>query len=83
MTVATRGLAAEYAGDKIRFNCIRPAVGETAMLAKVIGGTDTPEGRKKVLGTIPLGRVVRWRLHDPGIRSRVSLHVIAMIADVL
>lgn len=28
------------------------------MLAKVIGGTDTPEARKKILGTIPLGRVV-------------------------
>lgn len=27
-------------------------------LAKVVGGTDTPEARKKILGTIPLGRVV-------------------------
>ena len=26
-------------------------------LAKVLGGVDTPEGRKKVLGTVPLGRV--------------------------
>jgi hypothetical protein len=26
-------------------------------LPKVLGGNDTPEGRKKVLGTIPLGRV--------------------------
>ncbi|KAJ9651471.1 hypothetical protein H2198_009265 [Neophaeococcomyces mojaviensis] len=57
VTVATRGLAAEYAADNIRYNCIRPAVGETAMLAKVVGGTDSPEARKKILGTIPLGRV--------------------------
>ena len=30
-TKITKGLAAEYAADQIRFNCIRPAVGETAM----------------------------------------------------
>lgn len=57
VTVATKGLAGEYAADGIRYNCIRPAVGETAMLAKVAGGTDTPEARKKLIGTIPLGRV--------------------------
>ncbi|OQV09373.1 hypothetical protein CLAIMM_13503 isoform 1 [Cladophialophora immunda] len=57
VTVATKGLAAEYAVDQIRYNCIRPAVGETAMLPRVLGGQDSPEGRKKVLGTIPLGRV--------------------------
>ena len=26
-------------------------------LPKVLGGFDTPEGRQRVLGTIPLGRV--------------------------
>ena len=26
------------------------------MMAKVQGGQDTPEGRKRVLGTVPLGR---------------------------
>ncbi|KAK5065007.1 hypothetical protein LTR84_000842 [Exophiala bonariae] len=57
VTVTTKGLAAEYAVDQIRYNCIRPAVGETAMLPRVLGGQDTPEGRKKVLGTVPLGRV--------------------------
>ncbi|EXJ57255.1 hypothetical protein A1O7_07602 [Cladophialophora yegresii CBS 114405] len=57
VTVATKGLAAEYAVDGIRYNCIRPAVGETAMLGRVLGGQDTEEGRKKLLGTIPLGRV--------------------------
>lgn len=57
VTVATKGLAAEYAAKGIRYNCVRPAVGETQMLARVIGGTDTPEGRQKILGTIPLGRI--------------------------
>lgn len=50
VTVTTKGLAGEYAAQGVRFNCIRPAVGETAMLPKVLGGVDTPEGRKKVLG---------------------------------
>ena len=27
-------------------------------LARVVGGTDSPEARKKILETIPLGRVV-------------------------
>jgi len=57
VTVTTKGLAAEYAVDQIRYNCIRPGVGETAMLPRVLGGQDTPEGRKRVLGTVPLGRV--------------------------
>ncbi|KPI42836.1 4-formylbenzenesulfonate dehydrogenase TsaC1/TsaC2 [Cyphellophora attinorum] len=57
VTVTTKGLAGEYAAQGVRFNCIRPAVGETAMLPKVLGGHDTPEGRKRVLGTVPLGRV--------------------------
>ena len=30
-TKTTKGLAAEYAVDQIRYNCVRPAVGETAM----------------------------------------------------
>ena len=29
---ATRGLAAEYTKEGIRFNCLQPVVGETAML---------------------------------------------------
>ncbi|KAF2249245.1 NAD(P)-binding protein [Trematosphaeria pertusa] len=57
VTAATRGLAAEYAADKIRYNCIQPVLGETAMVAPVLGGTDTPEGRAAPLAGIPLGRM--------------------------
>jgi len=59
VTVTTRGLAIEYAPDKIRFNCIRPAVGETAMLPVILGAGDTPEGRSKIVATIPLGRACK------------------------
>ncbi|ORY02262.1 hypothetical protein BCR34DRAFT_627581 [Clohesyomyces aquaticus] len=43
VTAATRGLAAEYAKDNIRYNCIQPVLGETAMVAPVLGGVDTPK----------------------------------------
>lgn len=36
------------------------ALTEAPRLARVSGGTDTPEGRTKLLGTIPLGRVVSF-----------------------
>lgn len=32
-------------------------MGAWTRLPKVLGGNDTPEGRKRVLGTVPLGRV--------------------------
>ncbi|KAH9987206.1 oxidoreductase [Xylariaceae sp. FL0662B] len=54
---ATKGLAAELAGDNIRCNAICPVVGETSMLLLVLGGKpDTPENRKGLLSGIPLGR---------------------------
>jgi len=56
VTAATRGLAAEFAKDNVRCNCIQPVVGETAMLALVQGGTDTSEGRAALAAGIPLGR---------------------------
>ncbi|KAF2118066.1 hypothetical protein BDV96DRAFT_571320 [Lophiotrema nucula] len=57
VTAATRGLAAEYAKDRIRYCCIQPVLGETAMVAPVLGGVDTPEGRAGPLAGIPLGRL--------------------------
>ncbi|EXJ53474.1 uncharacterized protein A1O5_13250 [Cladophialophora psammophila CBS 110553] len=53
----TKGLAAEYACDKIRFNYIRVSLGETGMLLAAVAGNDTPENRKTYLDTIPLGRL--------------------------
>jgi 3-oxoacyl-[acyl-carrier protein] reductase len=54
--VMSRSMAAEFAGEKIRFNVINPVVGETGMTLDFMGGQDTPEIRKKFLATIPLGR---------------------------
>ncbi|KAF2708732.1 oxidoreductase [Pleomassaria siparia CBS 279.74] len=57
VTAATRGLAAEYANEGIRYNCIQPVLGETAMVAPVHGGVDTPERRAVTLAGIPIGRI--------------------------
>ncbi|KIW95647.1 uncharacterized protein Z519_04232 [Cladophialophora bantiana CBS 173.52] len=61
VTATTKGLAAEYASDNIRYNCIRPSIGETAMLSKVLGDRDSLDSdrREKILGSIPLGRVCK------------------------
>ena len=40
-------------------NIINPVMGETGMLEDFMGMVDTPENRKKFLGTIPLGRLAR------------------------
>ncbi|RFU31051.1 hypothetical protein B7463_g5280, partial [Scytalidium lignicola] len=54
---ATRGLAAEWAKDNIRFNAICPVAGDTGMVENYLGKPDTPENRKGVLAGIPLGRL--------------------------
>ncbi|KIW68899.1 hypothetical protein PV04_04813 [Phialophora macrospora] len=62
VTVTTKGLAAEYAADNIRYNCIRPSIGETAMLSKVLGDpgdSSDSDRRERILGSIPLGRVCK------------------------
>ena len=57
VSAVTKGLAAEYAKDGIRVNCICPVAANTGMMASVLGGTDTQEGRAVVIKGIPLGRV--------------------------
>ena len=52
----TKSMGAELAPDKIRVNAINPVMGETGLLATLLG-EDTPERRSKVVGTIPLGRL--------------------------
>jgi 3-oxoacyl-[acyl-carrier protein] reductase len=49
-------LAAEFAPFGIRYNCIQPVVGETAMLTLVQGGQDTSEGRAALSAGIPMAR---------------------------
>jgi 3-oxoacyl-[acyl-carrier protein] reductase len=53
----TKSMAAELAPDKIRVNAVNPAVSDTAMLLDVLGGEDTPEGRAKLVSSIPMGRM--------------------------
>ncbi len=57
--LTSRSMAVELAPDKIRVNIINPVMGETGMLEDFMGMPDTPENRKKFLGTIPLGRLSR------------------------
>jgi 3-oxoacyl-[acyl-carrier protein] reductase len=57
--VTSRSMAVELAPHKIRVNTINPVMGETGMLEDFMGMPDTPENRKKFLGTIPLGRLSR------------------------
>lgn len=53
----TRGLAAEFAPWAIRCNTILPVVAETGMVASVLGGEDSVEGRERLKTQIPLGRI--------------------------
>lgn len=56
VSAVTKGLAAEFAPAGVRVNAILPVVAETGMIASVLGGTDTPDGRAILTKAIPLGR---------------------------
>jgi 3-oxoacyl-[acyl-carrier protein] reductase len=56
MIAATRAMAIELARFGVRVNAINPVAGETPLLKTFMGG-DTPEGRARILATIPLGRL--------------------------
>ena len=53
----TKGMAVELAPDKIRVNAINPVMGETGLLADFLPGADSEEVRRKIIATIPLGRL--------------------------
>src|SRR5580658_518923 len=57
MITATKAMAIELARDGVRVNAINPVAGDTPLLATFMGGADTPEGRARILTTIPLGRL--------------------------
>jgi 3-oxoacyl-[acyl-carrier protein] reductase len=57
--VLTKSMAAELAPKKIRVCAINPVMGETGLLEQFMGLPDTPENRKAVEATIPLGRMSR------------------------
>ena len=56
MMTATKAMAIELAGEKIRVNAINPVAGETGML-HLFMGKDTPEKRAQFISSIPLGRL--------------------------
>lgn len=56
VSAITKGLAAEFAKDGVRCNAVCPVIAETGMVASVLGGTDTEDGRATVMKAIPLGR---------------------------
>lgn len=49
MSAVTKGLAAEFAKEGIRCNAICPVAAGTGMMASVLGGQDTEEGRAVVI----------------------------------
>ena len=56
MMTATKAMAIELAGEKIRVNAINPVAGETGML-HLFMGEDTLEKRAQFISSIPLGRL--------------------------
>jgi 3-oxoacyl-[acyl-carrier protein] reductase len=56
MIAATRAMAIELAGFRIRVNAINPVAGDTPLLATFMG-EDTPEARARMVASIPLGRL--------------------------
>ncbi|GAB6848824.1 SDR family oxidoreductase [Paraburkholderia kururiensis] len=56
MIVASKSLAVELGGERIRVNCVNPVIGDTGLTAQFMGVEDTPENRQRFLAGIPLGR---------------------------
>jgi 3-oxoacyl-[acyl-carrier protein] reductase len=56
MIAATRAMAIELAPAGIRVNAINPVAGETPLLSTFMG-EDSPEGRERMVASIPLGRL--------------------------
>ena len=57
VTLLTKSLAVELAPEKIRANCINPAIADTPLLTTFMGGEDTAENRARFVASIPIGRL--------------------------
>ncbi|HEX6361735.1 MAG TPA: SDR family oxidoreductase [Albitalea sp.] len=55
----TKAMAVELAPDRIRVCAINPVMGETGLLGDFLPGEDTEETRRRIIATIPLGRLSR------------------------
>ena len=77
MMTATKAMAIELAGEKIRVNAINPVAGETGML-HLFMGEDTPEKRAQFISSIPLGR-----LSLPGDMANAALFLCSDEAEMI
>ena len=53
----TKAMALELAPEQIRVVAVNPVISDTALLPAFLPGEDTPEARRKIIETIPLGRM--------------------------
>lgn len=56
VNLLSKSMAVELGPDNIRVNAICPVMGVTGLFEAFMGLPDTPENRKKFVGTIPMGR---------------------------
>lgn len=53
----TKAMALELAPERIRVVAVNPVISATALLPAFLPGEDTPEARRRMIDTIPLGRM--------------------------
>ena len=53
----TRAMALELGPEQIRVVAVNPVISATALLPAFLPGEDTPEARRKLIDSIPLGRM--------------------------
>ena len=56
VNLLSKSMAVELGPENIRVNAICPVMGVTGLFEAFMGLPDTPENRKKFVGTIPMGR---------------------------
>lgn len=78
VNLMTKSLAVDLAPDKIRVCGLAPVMGATGLLETFMGMPDTPENRKKFVGTIPLGR-----LCDPEDMANAALYLASDEAEFI
>ena len=78
VNLMSKSLAVELGPDNIRVNAICPVMGATGLLESFMGMPDTPENRKKFIGTIPLGR-----LSEPRDIARAAVYLASDDAEFI
>ena len=57
VVLMSKSMAAEFAADNVRVNCVNPVFSpDTGLSAEFAGGSLSDEAKKRFLSTIPLGR---------------------------